>query len=189
MRSLVTLGVVVFLLIGGFYSWRSSPGYSVYRVKQALETHDYELFSRYVDIDQVLEHTLDEFSKNPADGLSEHSVSGFLDKLLRKGVAKLLLGEAREVTKAAFSIVIEQAVKDPQRRPPNLPLLASFGAWLLAKRDGDAARLDFEVKNKPIQIAMQRSPEGIWRIVTISNLQVFFPNLENHFLRNRARAK
>ncbi|MGE0823425.1 MAG: hypothetical protein AB7G75_27295 [Candidatus Binatia bacterium] len=187
MRSLISLVIIVLLLAGGVYAWRSSPGYSVSQIKQALETHDYNLFSRYVDIDQVLEHTLDEFSKNPTDGLSEHSVGGLLDKLLRKGVAKLLLGEAREVTKAAFSIVIEQAVKDPQRQPPNLPLFASLGAWLIAKRDGDTAQLDFEVKNKPIQIAMQRTPEGIWRIVTISNLQVFFPKLENQILRNRAR--
>jgi hypothetical protein len=176
------LVIVAAVLAGGFFLWRSSPGYSVYRIKQALEAHDYALLSRYVDVDRVLDYTLDELENSPdVDGIGDASLGGLLGKLMRKGLFKLLAGEAREVTKAGLSLFVEQAVKDRDRPPPQIPTIAPLAAWWLAQRDGDTARLTFEGrKNQPIDVTMQRTPEGVWRVVAISNLQVFLPKLRKH---------
>jgi hypothetical protein len=182
--SRTAIGLVIFalVLVGGFFLWRSSPGYSVYRIKQALETHDYALFSRYVDVDKVLDHTLDELGNSPdAEGMGDVPLGGLLGKLMRKGLSKLLAGEAREVTKAGLSMFVEQAVKDRDRLPPRIPAIAPLAAWWSARRDGDTARLTFEGrKNKPVDVTMQRTPDGVWRVVSVSNLQVFLPKLKKH---------
>jgi hypothetical protein len=180
----VALGLVILTLVvgGSFFLWRSSPGYSVYRIKQALEAHDYELFSRYVDVDQVLDHTLDELGNSQTDDGSDVSLGGFLGKLMHKEIFKLLSGEAREMTKAGLSLFVEQAVKDRDRPPPQIPVVAPLAAWWLTQRDGDTAHLTFETKkNKPIDVTMRRTSEGIWRVVAVSNLQVFLPKLKKHF--------
>lgn len=156
----------------------------MYRIKEALESHDYELLSRYVDVDKVLDHTLDELGNTQADEGGDVSGGGFLGKLLRKEVFKLLSGEAREVTKAGLSMFVEQMVKDRDRPPPQIPAVAPLAAWWIAQREGDTARLTFETKeDKPVDVTMQRTPEGIWRVVAISHLQVFLPKLKKH-LRN-----
>ncbi|MBM4255832.1 MAG: hypothetical protein FJ147_08035 [Deltaproteobacteria bacterium] len=180
LRTAIGLAVVAIIGVGSFFLWRSSPGYSVYRIKHALETHDYELLSRYVDVDKVLDYTLDELGSSGNDG-KEISLGGFLGKLMRKGLFKLLTGEAREVTKAGLSLFVEQAVKDPDRPPPDIPAIAPVAAWWLAQREGDTARLTFETKHdQPINVTLQRTPEGVWRVVAISNLQVFLPKLQKH---------
>jgi hypothetical protein len=41
--------------------------------------------------------------------------------------------------------------------------------------------LTFEAKkDQPVDVTMQRTPEGIWRVVSVSNLQVFLPKLKKH---------
>ena len=177
----IGLAIVAVILGGSFFLWRSSPGYSVYRIQQALETHDYELLSRYVDIDQVLDHTLDELGNTQADNGGDVPLGGFLGKLLRKDVFKLLSGEAREVTKAALSMVIEQMVRAPDLPPAQIPAIAPVAAWWLGQRDGDTTHLTFQAKkDKPVDVTMQRTSEGVWRVVAVSNLQVFLPKLKKH---------
>lgn len=179
----IATGFALLLIVfsGSFFLWRMSPGYSVYRIKQALEAHDYELLSRYVDVDKVLDHTLDELGNGGNDDGKDIPLGGFLGKLMSKGVLKLLSGEARDIAKAGFSLFIEQAVRDRDRPPPQIPAVAPITAWWLAQRVGDTAHLTFETKkNKPIDVTMQRTPEGVWRVVAVSNLQMFLPKLKKH---------
>jgi len=177
---LIGLAIIAVVLGGGFLLWRVSPGYSVYRIKNALEAHDYEQLTRYVDVDQVLDHTLNELGNSRTED-GDVPLGGFLGKLLRKEVFKLLSGEARDVAKAGLSIFIEQTVRDHNRPPSEIPALAPIAAWWLAQRDGDTAHVTFEAKkDKPIDVTMQRTPEGVWRVVAVSNLQIFLPKLKKH---------
>src|SRR5262245_9432414 len=84
----IAIGFALLLIVfnGSFFLWRTSPGYSVYRIKQALEAHDYELFSRYVDVDKVLDHTLDEMGNGGSNDGKDTSSGGFLGKLMSKGI-------------------------------------------------------------------------------------------------------
>lgn len=178
---LIGLAIIAVVIGGSFLLWRVSPGYSVYRIKNALEAHDYEQLTQYVDVDRVLDHTLDELGNSRADEGKDVPLGGFLGKLLRKEVFKLLSGEARDVAKAGMSMFIEQTVRDHNRPPPDIPALAPIAAWWIAQRDGDTAHLTFATKkDEPIQVTMQRSPEGIWRVVAVSNLQIFLPKLKKH---------
>src|SRR5262245_1884688 len=179
-NTLIGLAIVAVVISSSFLLWRVSPGYSVYRIKNALEAHDYEQLTRYVDVDRVLDHTLDELGNSRADD-KDVPLGGFLGKLLRKEVFKLLSGEARDIAKAGLSMVIEQTVRDHNRPPPEIPAWAPIAAWWLAQRDGDTAHLTFQTKkDEPIDVTMQYTPEGVWRVVAVSNLQIFLPKLKKH---------
>lgn len=170
---------------GGGYAWTFTPSYSLYRIKQALEAHNYELFSRYVDVDSVLDHALDELGEMKTDKREEPPLRGFLGKLLRKNVFKLLSGETRDITKAGLSMVVEQTVRDRDRPLPQIPFAAVAAALWLGHTEGDVGVLPVKVKkDKVVTIKVQRAPAGPWRVVEVSNLQVFLPMLQRYIGKN-----
>lgn len=178
-RLLVGAGMLVFSLIGAGYAWTFTPSYSLYRIKQALAAHDYQAFSRYVDTDSVLDHALDEFIDNQDKGVEEHPPRGPLAKALRKGFLKNLARGAREVLKAAVEIAVEQAVKNRADPPPEIPTAAVLGALWYGRADDGTASFPIKVKKgQQIEVKARQTPEGLWRVVAVSNLSAFLPSLK-----------
>jgi hypothetical protein len=178
-RLLIGSGVVLLLLVGTVYAWTSTPSYSLYRIKRALEAHDYVTFSRYVDIDSVLEHALDEFGANVQHKAEEPPVRGSLGKLLRKGLTSLLSSQAREVAKAGLSIAVEQTVKDQGRQLPRIPATAVVAALWLGQTEGTLTTFPVKMKKgQQIEVSTSQTSEGIWRVVAVSNLRALLPALQ-----------
>src|SRR6266508_6950601 len=103
-RLMVGASLLVLLLAGAGYAWTFTPSYSLYRIKSALEAHDYPAFSRYVDVDSVLDHALDEFVENKEKSPEEPVPRGPLARALRKGFLTRFARDAREVVKAALEV-------------------------------------------------------------------------------------
>ena len=165
--------------VGGGYAWTFTPSYSLYCLKYALETHDYETFSRYVDIDSVLDHALDELGGAESGQAEKPRFKGFLGKLARKGLFKFLTGEAREVTKAGLSIAVEQAVKDRDRPLPQIPLFAIPAALWLGRSEGEMVVFPVKLKDgQTVEVKMRRAPPEPWRVVAVTNLQILLPVLQ-----------
>jgi Protein of unknown function (DUF2939) len=178
-RWIIGSGIVLFFLVGAAYAWTSTPSYSLYRIKRALEAHDYATFSRYVDVDSVLDHALDEFGDNEPRKAEEPPRRGSLDKLLRRGLANLFSGQAREVAKAGLSIAVEQTVKDQDRQLPRIPATAVVAALWLGQTEGALAIFPVKMKRgQRIEVRARRTPEGVWRVVAVSNLRAFLPALQ-----------
>jgi hypothetical protein len=173
------LFVGLVLSVGGGYAWTFTPSYSLYCLKQALETHDYETFSRYVDVDSVLDHALDELGNSESSEGEKPRLKGFLGKLARKGLFKFLARDAREVTKAGLSIAIEQAVKDQNRLLPQIPLMAVPAALWLGRSEGELVVFPVRLKKgQVVEVKMRHASPEPWRVVEVSNLQVLLPALQ-----------
>lgn len=178
-RFLFVLLAGLVLAVGGSYLWTFTPSYSLYRVKQALEDHDYETFSRYVDLDSVLDHALDELGSSESGEGKKPRLKGFLGKLERKGLFKFLAGDAREVAKAGLSIAVEQAVKDRNRPLPQIPLVAVPAALWLGRSEGELVVFPVQLKNQQtIEVKMRRASPDPWRVVEVTNLKVLLPALQ-----------
>ena len=178
-RLIIGLVLSFLIVVGGGYAWTFTPSYSLYRLRQALETHDYDLFSRYVDVDSVLDHALDELGGSSPGDSSQPRLKGFLGKLERKGLFKFLVGEAREMTKAGLSIAVEQAVRDRDRPLPQIPLAAVPAALWLGRSEGEMIVFPVKLKNKQVvEVKTRRSSPGPWRVVEVTNLQVLLPILQ-----------
>jgi hypothetical protein len=178
-RLMLVLLAGLVLGVGGGYAWTFTPSYTLYCLKHALETHDYETFSRYVDIDSVLDHALDELGEAESGQAEKPRLKGFLGKLARKGLFKFLTGEAREVTKAGLSIAVEQAVKDRDRPLPQIPLFAVPAALWLGRSEGELIVFPVKLKNKQtVEVKMHRTPPEPWRVVEVTSLQTLLPILQ-----------
>lgn len=177
-RVLFVLLAGLVLSVGGGYAWTFTPSYSLYRLKHALDTHDYETFSRYVDMDSVLDHALDELGNSESNEGEKPRLKGFLGKLERKGLFKFLAGDAREVTKAGLSIAVEQAVKDHDRPLPQIPLLAVPATLWLGRSEGELVVFPVKLKKEQVvEVKMRRASPEPWRVVEVTNLQVLLPAL------------
>jgi hypothetical protein len=178
-RLLVGVGIFVLLLAGAGYAWTFTPSYSLYRIKQALAAHDYETFSQYVDLDSVLDHALDELAESEGEKTEIPGLRGSLGKLLRKGLFKTLARDARDITKASLEILVEQAVKDHTRPLPEIPTAAVIGALWLGQAENDTVVFPVKMKKKKkIEIRTRQTPQGLWRVIEVSNLSALLPALQ-----------
>jgi hypothetical protein len=178
-RLMLVLLAGLVLGVGGGYAWTFTPSYSLYCLKQALETHDYQTFSQYVDMDSVLDHALDELGSSEAGEGEKPRLKGFLGKLAGKGLFKFLAGDAREVTKAGLSIAVEQAVKDRDRPLPQIPLLAVPAALWLGRSEGELVVFPVQLKKEQVvEIKMRRTSPEPWRVVAVTNLKILLPVLQ-----------
>jgi hypothetical protein len=182
---MILLFAVLLVGAGGGYAWTFTPSYSLYRIRQALETHDYQMFSRYVDIDSVLDYALDELGSSESETSAKPPLKGFLGKLVRKGLFKFLAGEAREVTKAGLSIALEQAMKDHDRPLPQIPLFAVPAALWLGRSEGEMVVFPVKLKDgQTVEVKMRRTPPEPWRVVEVKNLRVLLPILQRKLAKD-----
>jgi hypothetical protein len=177
-RLLISSGIALLVLMSTGYAWTRTPSYSLYRIKQALETRDYEAFSRYVDVDSVLDHALTEFADDLEKKAAESLAQGPLARALGKGLLKRFAREAGEIAKAGLGIAVEQTIKDPNQQLPEIPAFAVVGALWQGRTEGDMVSFPVQVKDKgQVEVKMQRSSEGVWRVVAVENLPILVPAL------------
>ncbi|MCS6927211.1 MAG: DUF2939 domain-containing protein [Candidatus Binatia bacterium] len=178
MRRFLLVGGGLFLLVLGLiYAWTFTPSYTLYRIKRALETHDYATFARYVDLDSVLDHALDEVAAEVQDRSTPPSLPQSFAKALRKGLRQ---GFARELTKAGLTIAVEQAVTDPNRQLPQIPALAVVAALWSGDREGDLIHFSVPIKKgRQVAVEMRQTSAGTWRVVAVTHLSALFPALRS----------
>jgi hypothetical protein len=181
-------GVVVLLVAGLAYAWTFTPSYSLYWIRQALETHDYALFMQYVDVDSVLDHAIDDFATQGKTDPNEFPLRGTLGKLLRKGPLKDFAEGARAVVKAGLDIAVEQAVKNPESQLPEIPASALLAALWVGRADEDTVRFPIKVKKgERIEVRARQTPEGRWQVVEVENLPALLPTLKSRFAAKRTK--
>ena len=183
-RFFISIGIMTLLLIAGGIAWTFSPSYSVYHIQQALEDHDYERFARYVDMERVVGNAFDELGlKKPSKQKKEPPRSGdSLATLLRRGIQSLS-GEIRNVVSAGVEIAVEQTIVDRNRELPQIPTFAVVGA-IFARQTQDGLRSSsIPLKNgEEIEIKMDKSVEGVWQVVEVTNIQALLDQLKRRYV-------
>lgn len=174
-RSLTTgAAIAVLLLTGAGYAWTFTPSYSLYQIRRALIAHDYPTFSRYVDVDSVVDHAFEELQL----GAGESAPRGLFGKLLKKGLSGAFAQQAREVMKAGVSIAVEQAVTDRDRPLPQIPAFAVIGASWQGHTEEDTTAFPIKLKKGVrLEVKARQTSEGVWRVVEVANLSALLPLL------------
>ncbi len=176
-KILVIIGAVAALCA---YAWTTTPSYTVYGVRHAIGAHDYVAFTRYVDVNSVIEHALQELGHipNPDQAPDNAWPNDLLGRILRQTPLAELSRTARAIMKAGVEIAVEQAIQQRDRPLPAIPLIAVVAALWQGERRGDLLGLPIEVKGgEQIEVIMRKSPTGLWRVVEVSNLSAVVPEL------------
>jgi hypothetical protein len=176
-QLMARMGMTLLLVAAAAYAWTFSPSFTLYQIKRALETHDYPTFARYVDIESVADHALDEFTgSNTPDSrgpTSKHPLVG----IFQRGFLKDLARDARPMLRAGLEIAVEQGVRDQSRSLPRIPAIAVIGAlWYgLTYRDTVSFRVKIKRSKQIIEVKARRTSQWLWRVEEISNLSALLP--------------
>ena len=182
-RGVVLGGCLAFVLAAGL-AWTFTPSYALYHIRRALETHDYERFAHYVDVDRVVGAALDELGLSSP--LDEASDEDSLADIFRQGL-QALGTEVRGLVSAGVGFMIKQAVQDQSRQLPAIPTVAILGAIFAGEAQDSTRRFSVHLQNgQQIGVRMQKSAQGVWRVVAVTNIKGLLAQLKERWLDGQA---
>ncbi|MDJ0364448.1 hypothetical protein QMK33_04735 [Hymenobacter sp. H14-R3] len=189
MKRLLLFVLLLALAAGGYYYYNSlkkGPEYALLQAAAATQTHDLAAFKRYVDVDALTGHLVDDVAKQ-GNVLSVLVPGGGL--LLRGGLGLL----KPQLTKAAHSEIqryvetgsLEEAQAAAPKRLVNLSFLGLAGhvvgpdskfkgiKYTIDKGDVSLVGLEFSQPRYDttmvVEVKLQRQPDGHWQAKQVTN--------------------
>lgn len=176
--ALVILALVLCLLAGLYFYWRSyqtSPDYSLALVVDAAQRGDMQTFDQLVDTDRIV----DNFVPQVMEKAGRQNAPG-PDGPMRRQLQSLVLKFAPQVKQRVREEVTAQ-VKELSERAEHKPFfLVALAMPFTVKtvQEGDAARVNANLRERPIELSMQRNGER-WKIVGVRDDVLASRILEN----------
>jgi hypothetical protein len=182
-KALVLTGFIIVLLAISFFYVRSTPHYSLYQLKRAVENHDPDEALKYINIDSIVDNLgMSFFGKGEGDGNQGEGKGPSIKRL----VANALPG-IKESVRSSFRSSIasgsgakqrERATVQPQKNQApyiggieigglDLRKIKETSLWdLIIEKDGKTAMV--RLKNTPgIKAKMEKTEVGYWQVVEI----------------------
>ena len=197
--SITILSILVLATFLGFNYWKSTPEYSLLKIKDAIDTKDVYLFKKYVDLETVIERSVDVALEKSLENMEEKKDENiFLDTssfakglvaLMKPSLVKGLINQVEKYVEGKENIN-KSLVKNDRTNTVLQDLglsskrnMLNNGKKKYLKKDRKAARLGMEFQGKDgeiIQIELKlRKYEDYWRVTEIANLSelvdYFFP--------------
>ena len=204
-KALLLTLVLAGVMVGGvfaFSSWKTSPEYSLLRIKEALEATDPYLFKKHVDIEMTTERMIDVVLEEFQDSLTEMQ-----DEDAAFDVTPLFVGMLAMAKPIVVSAIVDQVEKyvengviptelEPvdsdetflEALPINTEYFLGIGGMFLRstrkflEKENRIATLGLEFvddEGNPRLIEfLMRKYEDYWRVTEISNFKEIWARVE-----------
>lgn len=160
-KVFIISGIVIVFVISGAYAYiRTTPRYSLYQLRSALENHDPERALLFIDIDSIVDNLLRDMIQK--QDLSPKDQWQKMGNDLGKGLALMMAPAMKESLKSQFKTAI--ASGDEKN---NLQKIKSSGLWdsEITVNGGSAV---LAINNNGItKFRMIKSTNGYWKIIEI----------------------
>ncbi len=153
LRHFTAILVVAAVAGWGLFYLPQTPSWAVLRMKQAIDAHDGDGASRYVDFESVVKHAGYEMVRKQGGGDP-------LSAMIGNAAIDLLSKPMAQVTRAWAVKKVEDGAREVQ-----MPGAAVAASIVLLHRNGDTAFTDFkDNKGQEWEIHMTRGEDGAWRV-------------------------
>lgn len=198
-RKYTILGIVVVLLIaivGGYMYYKRTPTYTFNLIKESMEKHDYDTFSKHVDSQNLISAAYDDILDAALDDPDmDESVKGFAGgfiKLMKPGIVAELNDELMQYVKTGETKAKSSDSKkenDSEKAGDNIKEQTNIDK-LTFKRVGDSRDEDgfritgivFEDKQLgkefTLEVKMKQLDDGTWQVLKIANLKQYIQEEE-----------
>jgi uncharacterized membrane protein len=163
----LVLGLIVAaLLAGGYFWWQSyktTPAYTLALLVDAAQRNDQAAFDQVVDTDKIVENFVPQVT-DKAIGRYASALTAPLRKQVEQLVPKLLPAVKQQVREE-----VTRQAKEMSERAGNWPFpIVAIGIPYAVgiKEEGDKAIVDVKLKDRPVQLTMQRNGEQ-WKVVAV----------------------
>jgi uncharacterized membrane protein len=164
--ALVFAVLIAGLIAGGYFYWQSyktRPAYTLALLVDAAQRDDQAAFDQIVDTDKIVENFVPQVTEK-ALGRYASALTGPLRKQVEQLVPKLLPG-----VKQTVKTEVTRHAKELSERAGNWPFpIVALGVPYAVgiKEEGDKATVDVTLKDRPVQLTMQRNGE-LWKVVAV----------------------
>ena len=193
-NGIIAVCVVLVLVIGGIagYSYyKRTPSYTLTLIRESLEKHDWDAFSKHVDTENIIGIGYDallEGALEADDGTDENikkMAVGFA-KTLKPGIVSALNEEVKEWVKTGkFQSSDSKENKKSQVDADDLKNKfdvkdAKYKGIAYKKTEGDFAIVGITIadnqlgKDFTLDLKMRQLDDGTWQVMEISNLKEYF---------------
>jgi len=191
MKKLVLLVVLLAVLAGGYYyynSLKSGPTYALMQAAAATQTHDLATFERYVDVDALTGHLVDDVANQTSSSVLTALVPGghfAMQGALRLLKPQLTKAAHAELTRYVETGSLEAANAAAPKRLVNLSFtgLASrvvspdskFKGIKYTTEKGDEALVGLEFTQPKfdttmvLEVKLRKQADGHWQANEITN--------------------
>jgi hypothetical protein len=182
-KAVAVTGIIIVLLVIGFFYVRSTPHYSIYMLKRAVENHDPDEALKYINIDSIVDNLGRSFFGKGGGGISQEEGKGTSLKML---VADALPG-IKESIRSSFRSSIASSSDEKHREKiavqQNKSPASSIGGVeiggldlrklressvmdVVIQKDGETA-IAYLKNNPGIKARMVKTDAGYWQVVEI----------------------
>lgn len=181
--ALLLCGFVLVAIAGGYLWWqhyKTEPAYSLALIVDAAQRNDMETVDRLVDTDKIVDNFLQQ-AMDKAAGQS----SSLLNPQLQRQIQTLAPKMLPQIKKSVHD-ELEKEVKAFSSRAEGKPfalIALSIPFIMHFQEEGDTAQVTGTVKDKPIEMTMQRDGDH-WKIVAVKNDELAARILNNIANRN-----
>jgi uncharacterized membrane protein len=165
----IVLGVLIAGLVAGGYFWwqsyKTRPAYTLALLVDAAQRNDQAAFDQIVDTDKIVANFVPQVTEK-AIGRYASALTAPLRKQIEQLVPKLLPGVKQQVRDE-----VTRHVKELSERAGNWPFpIVAIGIPYKVdiKEEGDTATVDVALKDRPVQLTMQRNGE-LWKVVAVKD--------------------
>jgi hypothetical protein len=189
MKKLLLLVLLLALAAGGYFyynSLKTGPQYALLQAAAATQSHDLPTFERYVDVDALASHLVDDVASQgsvltslvPGGSLGMQGALRFLKPQLAKAAH-------REVQRYVETGSVEAAAAVAPKRLVNLSFIglashvvsadSKFKGIKYTTEQGDDALIGLEFTQPKydttmvLEVKMQKQPDGHWQAKEITN--------------------
>ena len=113
-KVFIAIGIIVALLAaaaGGYMYYKRTPTYTFNLIKEAVEKHDYDTFSRHVDTENIISCAYDDLMAAALDDDdTDESIKGFADgfiKMLKPGIVGALDDSVKQFVKTGKRVIVK----------------------------------------------------------------------------------
>ena len=185
---------------GGFLYWQTTPEYSLLKIQEAIETKDSYLFKKHVDVENLIERTIDKIFENSIakrekepdkessfPNLSSGVAEGIIEAIkpvainfLTNEIEKYIEGESADDSTSNGLLSLPAFEKFDVRKIESI--LSSAQKKYLTKEEKVALLgLEFEDAQGELRVIefKLRKFEDYWRLTELSNFDDIFDSFPN----------
>lgn len=166
--TLILSGLLGVLLLLAFICWqivKVSPQYSLYRVYQAIDKHDYETFKKYVDVEGISTNVVDkaiasatEESKKDTSNNDPFYQLGYTFGI---GLVTSMKPQLKEEMITSIKKGVEEGNFKKEYKPKNI---TDYFSVITVKKDGKVADVVIKTQGKEDLKLKMRDIGGYWQV-------------------------
>jgi hypothetical protein len=182
---IIAVVVIICLAFGGFMYYKRTPTYTFNLIRESVQKHDYEAFSRHVDTRSLVSAAYDDIIKQGlaevGDDESVKELASSFAQMLKPGVVDALDNQVTQYVKTGDIEKKNQKPTDVEKaadgmvREMNLMKTTFKGVGKTRKEDG-FSYVGIILHDKKVgqdftlELQMKQLDDGTWKVLKINNL-------------------